>query len=152
MVELQSKKPDEPKAAAAKLPPPPMAPASGNVPAQGVPGGMTGPQARLGTGAHPAVQPKLMPGSLTPPSPSAFPPNPVFPPPTFGGGIFWRWNLWCSSDAHGTRRNQCSGCTMHRRTKGLGWPMGHGVGPRSARVTSRSFRDQGDLTSGDVAS
>ena len=88
LVELQSKKPDEPKAAAAKLPPPPMAPASGNIPAQGAPGGMTGPQATLGTGAHSAVQPKLMPGSLTPPTPSAFPPSPVFPPPTFGGGIF----------------------------------------------------------------
>ena len=80
LVELQSKKPDDPKAAGPKLPPPPMAPASGNAPAQGVPVGMTAPQS--------AVQPKLMPGSLTPPTPSAFPPSPAFPTPTFGAGIF----------------------------------------------------------------
>ena len=80
LVELQSKKPDDPKGAGPKLPPPPMAPASGNAPAQGVPGGMTAPQG--------AVQPKLMPGSLTPPTPSAFPPSPAFSTPAFGAGIF----------------------------------------------------------------
>ena len=80
LVELQSKKPDDPKAAGPKMPPPPMAPASGNAPAQGVPVGMTAPQS--------AVQPKLMPGSLTPPTPSAFPPSPAFSTPTFGAGIF----------------------------------------------------------------
>ena len=80
LVELQSKKTDEPKAAGPKMPPPPMAPTSGNAPAPGVPGGMTAPPG--------AVQPKLMPGSLTPPTPSAFPPSPAFPTPTFGAGIF----------------------------------------------------------------
>ena len=80
LVELQSKKPDEPKAAGPKMPPPPMAPTSGNAPAPGVPGGMTAPPG--------AVQPKLMPGSLNPPTPSAFPPSPAFPTPTFGAGIF----------------------------------------------------------------
>ena len=50
------------------------------------------PQATLGTGVvftpqTPNVQPKLMPTSLTPPAPSAFPPAPVFtPPPVFGSG------------------------------------------------------------------
>ena len=80
LVELQSKKPDEPKAAGPKMPPPPMAPTSGNAPAPGVPGGMNAPQG--------AVQPKLMPGSLNPPTPSAFPPSPAFTAPTFGAGIF----------------------------------------------------------------
>ena len=80
LVELQSKKPDEPKAAGPKMPPPPMAPTSGNAPAPGVPGGMAAPPG--------AVQPKLMPGSLNPPTPSAFPPSPAFTTPTFGAGIF----------------------------------------------------------------
>ena len=80
LVELQSKKTDEPKAAGPKMPPPPMAPTSGNAPAPGVPGGMTAPPG--------AVQPKLMPGSLNPPTPSAFPPSPPFNTPTFGTGIF----------------------------------------------------------------
>ena len=80
LVELQSKaaKSEEPKAAA-KLPPPPIAPAGVNVTPQVAPAGMTVPQATLGTAAHP-VQPKLMPGSLTPPGPSGF------PPPTAPGG------------------------------------------------------------------
>ena len=86
LVELQSKKPDEPKAAGPKMPPPPMAPTTGNAPAPGVPGGMTAPPG--------AVQPKLMPGSLNPPTPSAFPPSPAFTTPAsfttpaFGAGIF----------------------------------------------------------------
>ena len=86
LVDLQSKKPDEPKAAGPKMPPPPMAPTTGNAPAPGVPGGMTAPPG--------AVQPKLMPGSLNPPTPSAFPPSPAFTTPAsfttpaFGAGIF----------------------------------------------------------------
>ena len=83
LVELQSRssRPEEPKASA-KLPPPPVAPASMTVPAS-----MTGPQATLGTAAHP-VQPKLMPGSLTPPGPSGFPPSPVYPPQAFPAGLY----------------------------------------------------------------
>ena len=88
LVELQSKaaKSEEPKAAA-KLPPPPIAPAGVNVTPQVAPAGMTVPQATFGTAAHP-VQPKLMPGSLTPPGPSGFPPSPVFPPQTFSAGLY----------------------------------------------------------------
>ena len=88
LVELQSKstKTEDPKASA-KLPPPPIAPAGRNVTPQVAPAGMTVPQATQGTAAHP-VQPKLMPGSLTPPGPSGFPPSPVYPPQAFTAGLY----------------------------------------------------------------